>query len=217
LESIVSWRPGHVGAALRVGGAIALAVVAVLAALLAADARSWRSALDRGDAVYAVSPGHARWQPSTHLGGLAASILGVGDDIALRQGLGLFREVVGGQESQYNALAVETLRAQAERALARPAASPDPRLASQARTLLGILAFGAAAQGGGGVSPTDAAISDFTDAITADPSNTAAKFNLELLLRMSAARGSRAHSGPTHGFGRTGRRGAAGGTPGSGF
>ena len=213
----MSRRRGQVGAALRVGGAIVLAVLAVLAALLAADSRSWRSALDRGDAVYAVSPGQARWRPSTHLGGLAASILGVGDDIAMRQGLGLYRQVIGGQESQYNALAVETLRAQAERALARPAASPNRRLASQARTLLGILAFGAAAQGGGGVSPTDAAISDFTDAITADPSNTAAKYNLELLLRLSAAGGTRANSGPTHGFGRTGIRGAAGGSPGSGY
>jgi hypothetical protein len=213
----MSRRRGQFAGALRVGGAIVLAVVAVLAALVAGDSRSWRLALDRGDAVYAVSPGHAAWRPSTNLGGLAASILGVGDDIALRQGLGLYRQVVGQQDSAYNVLGVEALRAQAERALARPAASPDPQLASQARTLLGILAFGAAAQGGGGVSPTDAAISDFTDAVTADPSNTAAKYNLELLLRLSAAGGTRANSGPTHGFGRTGRRGASGGTPGSGY
>lgn len=207
----------RVGDGLRVGAAIVLAVVAVLAALLAADTRAWRLALDRGDAAYAVSPGHARWMPETHLGALAGSILGVGDDVALRRGLGLYRQVVSQQESLNNELGVEALRAQAERALARPAASSNPALASQARTLLGILAFGAAARGGSGVSPTDQAISDFTDAITADPSAAAPKYDLELLLRLSAARGTRSNSGPTNGFGRTGRQGAAGGVPGSGY
>jgi hypothetical protein len=204
------------GTALRIGGAIVLAALAVLAALLAADVRAWRLALDRADAVYAVSPGRAAWTPSTHLGGLAGSLLGVGDDVALRQGLALYPQVVGQQELLSNALGVEALRAQAERALAEPAASSNARLASQARTLLGILAFGAAAQGGG-VSQTDAAISDFTDAVTADPSNTAAKYDLELLLRLTAAQGLRTNSGPTNGFGRTGQRGAAGGVPGSGY
>ncbi len=213
----MSRRWDHVGTALRIGGAIVLAVIAVLAALLAADTRAWRLALERGDAAYAISPRHATWTPSTHLGGLAGSILGVGDDVALRRGLVLYRQVVSQQESLNNALGVEALRAQAERALGGPAASSRPGLASQARTLLGILAFGAAARGGGGVNPTDAAISDFTGAITADPADTAPKYNLELLLRLSAAGGTRSNSGPTNGFGRTGRAGAAGGAPGSGY
>jgi hypothetical protein len=210
-------RTGKLGGVVRVGGAIVLAVVAVLAALLAADTRSWRFALDRGDAAYLASPADARWTPSTHLGGLSASILGVGDDVSLRRGLGLYRQVVSQQESLNNQLGVEALRAQAERELARPAGSSDPKLASQARTLLGILAFGAAARGGGGVSPTDQAISDFTGAITGDPSATAPKYDLELLLRLAAAEGTRSSNGPTNGFGRTGKHGAAGGAPGSGY
>jgi hypothetical protein len=213
----VSRRLGHLGSTLRIGGAIVLAVIAVLAALLAADTRAWRFALERGDAAYAVAPQHARWTPATHLGGLAGSILGVADDVAMRRGIGIYRQVVSQQELLNNDLGVEALRAQAERALAGPASSSRPGLASQARTLLGILAFGAAARGGGGVNPTDAAISDFTGAITADPSNTGPKYNLELLLRLAAAGGTRSNSGPTNGFGRTGRQGAAGGAPGSGY
>jgi hypothetical protein len=214
LEVTVNRRSVQIGSALRIGGAILLVVVAVLAALLAADVRAWQFALDRGDAAYAVSPGHATWRPPTHLGGLAASILGVGDDVALRQGISLYRQVVSQQESLNNQLAVETLRAQAERALARPAASSDPSIASQARTLLGILAFGAAAHGAGNQANT--AISDFTAAITADPSDTAPKYNLEQLLRLSAPTGSRRKSGAANGFGRTGQ-GASGGSPGSGY
>lgn len=213
----MSRRSARLGGALRIGAAVVLAVVAVLAALLAADTRSWRSALDRGDAAFAVSPAHARWTPSTQLGGLAGSILGVGDDVAMRRGIALYRQVASRHESLSNQLGVEALRARAERALARPAGSSDPSLASQARTLTGILAFGANAQGGGGLSPADQAISDFTGAITTDPSDTAAKYNLELLLRLAAAGGSRHGSGPTNGFGRTGRQGAAGGAPGSGY
>jgi hypothetical protein len=206
------WRP-----ALRIGGAIVLAAVAVFAALLAADLRAWPLALDRGDAAYAVSPGHAAWTPSTHVGGLSGSLLGTGDDVAFRHALVLYRQVVGQQELLSNALGVEALRAQAERALAGPADSGNPSLASQARTLLGVLAFGAAANGGAGASQTDAAISAFTDAVTVDPSNTAAKYDLELLLRLTAAGGLRSNTGPTNGFGRTGTRGAAGGVPGGGY
>jgi len=216
LEGIVSWRRRHAGSVLRVGGAVVLLVVAVLAALLAADTRAWRFALDRGDAALVVSPRHATWTPATHLGGLAGSILGVGDDVALRQGIALYSQVAGQQENLNNQLQVETQRGQAEQALAGPAASSDSSVASQARTLLGILAFGAAAQGGGGGNQAVSAMSDFTDAITADPSDTAPKFNLELLLRLSAASGTRRNAGATSGFGK-GNHGAAGGGPGSGF
>jgi hypothetical protein len=210
-------RRGARGAALRVVGAVVLVAVAVFAALLAADLRAWPLALERGDASAVVSPRHATWTPSTHLGGLAGSMLGVGDDVALRHGIALYREVTGQREFLNNELDVESLRELAERVLGGPAASADSSIASQARTLLGILAFGASARGGGGASQTEAAIADFSDATTLDPSNTAAKFNLELLLRLSAAEGSRKQSSATTGFGSTGRHAGAGGSPGSGY
>jgi hypothetical protein len=87
---------------------------------------------------------------------------------------------------------------------------------SQVLTLLGILAYRASASGGA-QSQVDAAISDFTDAVRADPANMGAAFDLELLLRLTAARGSRIEPGQGGGFGRTGRRGAGSGQPGSGY
>lgn len=50
-----------------------------------------------------------------------------------------------------------------------------------------------------------------------DSGDTAAKFDLELLLRLSAPHGVRHGTGAANGFGRTGRHGASGGVPGSGY
>jgi hypothetical protein len=93
--------------------------------------------------------------------------------------------------------------------------TPSPRT-SQALTLLGILAFRAAATGTS-QSQVDVAMSDFADAVRADPANRDAAFDLELLLRLTAAHGTRREPGQGGGFGRTGRRGAGGGQPGSGY
>ena len=53
--------------ALRLAAIAVLAALAVLVALLAADVRAWPLALDRGDALYAISPGRAAWTPATRL------------------------------------------------------------------------------------------------------------------------------------------------------
>ncbi len=97
-----------------------------------------------------------------------------------------------------------------QRARRVPRAQPTRQLAAQARTLLGILTFSEAAEGGG-ISQTDAAIADFTDAVRVDPGDTAAKFDLELLLRLSAAHGHRRGTGPVNAFGNTGHAGSSGG------
>jgi hypothetical protein len=212
---VADTRLGSAVSGFRLGGAVLLAVVAVLAALLAADVRSWRTALVQGDAVYAVSPGRADWSPPTRLGGVATSLLGTGDDVAFRRALQLYRASTSVPQGLDTAVEVQTLRSEAESALAGPAASADERRASQARTLLGVLAFAESAAGAG-PSQTDAAVADFTDAVRADPGNTAAKFDLELLLRLGAAHGSRPGAGQSHGSGRSGRRGG-GGVPGSGY
>jgi len=200
----------------RIAAAIALAALAVLAALLAADVRAWPAALASGDAVYAVAPARAAWTPSPRLGGTAESLLGLQDELAFRQALQLYREGAGATQSLDNALDVQGLRAQAANALAGPAASGDAARASQARTLLGLLAFNASSSGAG-ASQADAAISDFTDAVRVDPADAAAKFDLELMLRLTAAHGTRVGPGQGSGFGRTGRRGAGGGVPGGGY
>jgi hypothetical protein len=193
-----------------------LAVLAVLAALLAADVRTWPVALQRGDAAYAIAPRTARWTPATHLGDFAETLLGTADDVAARAALKRYRQVAGLQQHLNDALDIQTRREGAMNALDGSASSSDPMLAAQARTLLGILAFTEAAEGGG-VSQTDAAIGDFTDAVRADPGDAAAKFDLELMLRLTAAHGHRRGTGPANSFGQTGHLGASGGAPGSGY
>jgi hypothetical protein len=189
---------------------------AVLVAVLAADVRSWPAALAGGDAVYAATPGRASWTPSTRLGGLAEGLLGVHDDVAQRRALQLYSVSSGLHRRLDNALEVQTARAQAQDALASAARDSAPQRAAQARTLLGILTFGASASGGS-QSQVDAAVSDFTDAIRADPEADFAKFDLELLLRLTAAHGTRAGPGHGNGLGATGRHGAGGGVPGNGY
>jgi hypothetical protein len=50
-----------------------------------------------------------------------------------------------------------------------------------------------------------------------DPGDTAAKFDLELLLRLTAPHGQRHGTGLANGFGRNGHLGASGGVPGNGY
>ncbi|HYA09342.1 MAG TPA: hypothetical protein VEG24_07105 [Gaiellaceae bacterium] len=201
---------------LRLALAGLLVAAAVLVALLAADVRSWPAALESGDAVYAATPGRASWTPSTRLGGLAEGLLGVGDDVAQRRALQLYSVTIGLHQRLDNALDVQTARARAQDALASAARDSDPQRAAQARTLLGILTFGSSASGGS-QSQVDAAVSDFTDAIRADPEDDFAKFDLELLLRLTAAHGTRTGPGQSNGLGATGRHGAGGGVPGNGY
>jgi hypothetical protein len=210
----------------RVTAIAAFAVLAVLAALLAADLRAWPAAIERGDALYALDPASAQWTAQTRLGGLAATMLGTGDDLAARRGLKLYDQTIALQQGLPYVEQIETARAEAINALAKPAASSDPSVASQARTLQGVLAFDAASRGGG-PSQVDAAITDFTGALELDSVNTAAKFDLELLLRLGQAQPSiygaahrksvarRGHRGPAGDYG--GRLGAGGAPPGHGY
>lgn len=202
--------------ALRLGAVAVLVVVAIVASLLASDVRAWPVSLERGDAAYAIASQQARWSPATHLGDFAETLLGVSEDVAARVALRRYSEVARLRQHLNDALQVQTEREVAINALAGPASAADPRLAAQARTLLGILTFSEASHGGG-ISQTDTAIADFTDAIRVDPSDTAAKFDLELLLRLSVAQGHRRGTGPVNAFGNTGHAGSSGGAPGSGY
>lgn len=201
---------------LRLALAALLAAGAALAALLAADVRSWGSSLPAGDAVYAATPSRASWRPSTRLDGAAEALLGVGGDLQLREALQRYVNASKLRLRLDNAAEVEAARARAEDALARVARSSDPRRAAQALTLLGVLAFRESASGGA-QSQVDAALTDFADAARAYPAAEDPAYDLELLLRLSEARGLRVEPGQGSGFGRSGRRGAGSGQPGSGY
>lgn len=193
--------------ALRFLPALVLVALAVVVALLAADVRAWRQAFESGQA-----------KPSTRLPwNVAARLIDVNDDVEVRRSIALFRATASVHGRLDNALGVAAARANAETALAAVARGHGAR-ASQAATLLGVLAFGDLARGGGrDSSQAETAVGDFENAIRAYPSNVDAKYDLELLLRSLAARGVRAGPGAGSGAGASGHKGAGSGTPGQGY
>ena len=165
----------------RLLAAAALIALAVLALLLAADVRSWRGRRPRTETP----------RPRTYLGGVAGSLLGTGDDVTFRRALQLYEVAAATHLRLDNATQVQTTRAAAQDALAAAAGSGD--------TAAGFAGANAARhprlplepRPGGEQDQVDSAIADFTDAIRADAGNDDAKFDLELLLRLSAASGTR--------------------------
>jgi hypothetical protein len=194
-------------------------VVAALAFLVAHDLRAWQSSVQEGDARYAATPASARWEPDTFLPlDLSETVLGAGDDVSARRAIRLFRTADAARGGLDTALERQGTRARAELALADVARGGVPAVASQASDLLGVLAFGDFAAGGGrDADQAGRAVSAFTDAVRLDPSNQAAKVNLELVLRLFAAHGVRPGASPTSGGPGPGRRGAGAGLPGRGY
>jgi hypothetical protein len=91
-------------------------------------------------------------------------------------------------------------------------------VASDADNMLGILAFSDSKElGPSGPAPVERSVADFQAAVQIEPSNTDAKFNLELVLRELLAKGVRPGSNPTGGGNAKGHRGAGGGLPGRGY
>jgi len=193
--------------ALRLVPALLLVALAVVVALLAGDVRAWQETFESGQT-----------KASTRLPwNIAARTLAVEDDVQARRAIALFRATASVHGRLDNALGVTAARANAETALAAVARGRGAR-ASQAATLLGVLAFGDLARGGGrDSSQAETAVGDFENAIRADPSDANAKYDLELLLRSLAARGVRTGPGAGSGAGATGHKGAGSGTPGQGY
>lgn len=189
--------------ALGVALAAALAVVAVL---LAQDLRAWPHAIEHDRAPSSTIPYDA-----------AERILGLRDQLELRLALVDVRRVVKQQVQLSDALGVQGERAAAENRLAVLAGSADRRVASQAEDVLGVLSFGDLARGGfQGRPQAETALGAFQNAVRLDPSNAAARWNLEVVLRLLVAHGVRTGPGQSAGAG-TGRHGASGGALGRGF
>jgi len=213
-------------AALGFAGAAVLLVLAVLSALLAADVRSWQRTLREDDALVAAAPTLATWRPRTHLASLAEHVLGVRDDVEARQAIALYLKNVNVPVRLDNAQQVAVARGRAEQALAAVArSSSGGARASQAETLLGVLVFTDVGpsndpfQETTGIDPdqAQASVTDFEDAVRADPSNAVAKYDLELALRALLSQGIRVGAGQQTGAGASGQRGAGGGVPGNGY
>ena len=189
-------------------------VLAALLALLAADVRSWRDTMRADDLRFQLSAStEADWDTSTLLpAGVARRVLDVDDDRELRRGVAAFRAA-----DRARGFSRSRVRGAAEAALADVAASSDAAAhASQAFGLLGILAFSDSTSGRR-ATPVERSLAAFDNAVRRDPGNTAAKYNLELLLRLLEAEGERRGPNTAPGPRGNGRRGAGTGTPGQGY
>jgi hypothetical protein len=201
---------------IRVALAVLLAAAAVVAALGALDARAWDRTLARDDATFADTPLRARWDAGTRLpGDPARAALALDDDLALRRAVRSFLALDAVPRGIDNGELRGRARAVAQIALADVASNGSPEQSSQANDLLGVIAAG----GGrvAGVTAAERARAAFEAAVRADPSNVAAKYNLELVVRRMRARGVREEPGKGSGPGSRGRRGAGAGTPGRGY
>jgi hypothetical protein len=212
---------------LRFLPALLLLVLAAFAALLSADVRSWERTMRSDDALVAIQPRDATFAPPVQVPYDAAErLLGLRDDVEVGKALAQFRTASALPIRLDNAEQVAAVRSHAENALAEIARTThDPRIASQAETLLGVMTFADLAQPVGvtgitqtgiGRSQADAALANFAEAVRIDPDNATAKYDLELLLRALLVQGTRVGPGNQAGAS-TGSHGAGGGQPGSGY
>jgi hypothetical protein len=214
-----------VKAAVGFAAALVLLVLAGATALLASDVRSWQKTLRSDDALLPGSPRVATWRPPTHLSSLAEHVLGVRDDVEARRAIALFLDNLNVPVRLDNAQQVAIGRGRAEQALAAVARESSGARASQAETLLGVLVFTDVGPSNDpfeettGIDPdqAQASLTDFEDAVRADPDNALAKYDLELALRVLLSQGIRVGAGQETGAGNSGRRGAGGGVPGNGY
>jgi len=190
---------------MRIALAVFCGAVAIVLGLVAHDALAWRSAL-----AHTASP--ATWLPGDPVG----SAFSLGDDLALRRAVRAF-VVAKATGRGFDAGETQTrVRSAAEVRLSDVAAGHSGAAASQAGDLLGVLVL-AGGRVIGGVTPDDRAQDAFDAAIRRDTANTAAKENLELLLRRTRATSTRHGAGNGSGSRGQGRRGAGAGTPGRGY
>jgi len=176
----------------RAGGVIAVAALVAAATVLvalAADVLRWDRQLRDGDAAYAAGA-TATWKPDTLLPrGVSASLLGVSDDVDYRLAVDRFWQ--SKPRDPIRVFDDVTRRSAAERTLGRtfdrdPSAERRSRLA----VLRGAMMLEEARN-----SPTQRqvfvrrAIEFLERAVSLDPSNETAVYDLELALKLLRASG----------------------------
>lgn len=189
--------------------AVVLCGIAAVLALLAVDARAWQARLTRDDLRFRAIPSHVGLYSSPAIlpGDPARYVLGLGDALSYRWGLQLFwYSRVGGAVPAGLADLSATRIAAEERlqGLMSSAATAEER--SDAANLLGVVTVTApSADTATEAQAFERAAVDFQQAIAADPSNYAAKVNLELVLRLRKPGkthfGAAAHGGFGSGIG----------------
>jgi hypothetical protein len=216
----MSRRDALVRAGLGVGALLCLLLAATLA-LLALDVARWHDAMRLGDVRYRASTEETRlWRADSLVPfDPARSLLGIDDDIELREGVRALRlarlddAVVSDPE-----LAIRRNEAQA-RLEGILAAGTSDATRSRAASLLGALGLARS------VYETDqreallsGTISNLKLAIDLDPTNSEPKYNLELAYqRGRGLQLSEASAGQNPSPGGSGSQGAGAGEAGSGY
>ncbi|HZT93796.1 MAG TPA: hypothetical protein VE985_04895 [Gaiellaceae bacterium] len=200
--------------------ALVLLGLAVVFALLARDVRAWQRTFTRGDVSFRTVHGASDlWHsPATIPGDPARRILGVGDALAYRHALQLFwlSEVgVAHAAAASGSLTQAEVNAEQDlQALVDHAKTGAER--SAAANLLGVMTIRTpVSDSETQTGIIDRAASYFRQAIGLDPTNWAAKVNLEFVLRITRPDKSRFGTDAHGGFGSGGSEGA--GIIGGGF
>ena len=189
--------------AIELGVALVSIFIAVAIVFAMANVRRWQRSLVRGDARFVAAPAAvpsqdsglptpppARWKvPHGFAAGLTEDLLGLGDDLAFRKALALYRAANPNPNEQVqfgNDPELPAKRIRAQQALTDISKNdPDRRIRSRATNMLGILQR----TGPTPVNPDQqravilATIALFKTAINLDPNNADAKLNLELVLQ----------------------------------
>jgi hypothetical protein len=208
----------------RVAAIAALVGVAVVLALIGRDVLAWRDQTDKaGIAVAASSSDFGVWQPSTVFPtAVSRWLLGAGDDVRFGMALQRFQLLrTGGGDTFFRQNRRAEL-AQAELQLDQQAATAKTaRARSIARTLHGILLYGQLRQQTDPLTVFRRVTEEFRKAIEADPSNAAAKYDLNAILgvftplAIAATQGDLPEKGASTGS-HTGAGGSAGNVTGGG-
>ena len=193
--------------------------VAIVALLLALDVGRWQTTISRDDVRFKATPTRANlWQPDELLPFHAArSLLRLDDDIEYHQTLRNFW-LARPHASSLTQLNLDALRSEAIVTLANFAREQkEPLRRGQTANLLGVMGLGLATTDDPGQRLRFLLYASraFRGALTADPNNEDAKFNLELTLRLLQRQPTRTGGGTAHGPGRA--SGAALAQPGSGY
>ena len=216
----MSRRDVFVRAGLGAAALLCLGVALVLA-LVAVDVVRWQDAIRVGDVRYRASTEKAQlWQANALVPfDPARSLLGVGDDVELREAVRALRLArLDDAVISDPALAIRRNEAQA-RLEAVLAAGKDDATRSRAASLLGALGLARAVyETEGREALLSGTISNLKLAIDLDPTNAEPKYNLELAYQQG--RGlqlAEASAGQNPSPGGSGSKGAGAGEAGSGY
>jgi hypothetical protein len=169
--------------------ALICAAITVVLALLAADVSAWQTTVSRDDLKFRAQPTHgALWDPRTSLpGDPASALVGTSSTVKWRRALQYFWYSRIGSNPDIR-MDSPTLRAATQdKLLTELSSAPTAAERSSAANLLGVLVVTTPAVGNDQSAIKQLlkrATGYFQQAIQLDPTNRAAKQNLELALRI---------------------------------